>query len=300
MKVELNKIATETRNEKSKNIDTMQTINMLKIINEQDKCVALAVQEKLADIACAVDMIYKKVHDGGRLIYCGAGTSGRLGVLDAVECSPTYGVDNDVVTAIMAGGNDAFVNAIEGAEDNKKQGSLDLKALNLTSSDALVGIAASGRTPYVIGALEYAKEIGATTISLTCSRNDEMINLSDVSIVVLVGPEVITGSTRMKSGTAQKMVLNMLSTCVMIKMGKVYENLMVDVKPTNEKLVERIKSIVCTATGVSVECAAETLAKCNNSAKCAILMIMANVDCDTARKMILENDGNIAQALLSK
>lgn len=297
MKIELEKIATETRNESTANIDKMTTIEILKAINDEDKKVAYAVEKELPNIEKAVEVIYQKLVAGGRLIYCGAGTSGRLGVLDAVECPPTFGVSPDFVKAIMAGGPSAFVKAVEGAEDNKTLGASDLIAAGFTESDVLVGIAASGRTPYVIGCMEYAKKIGAPVISLSCSLHSEIEQYADIAISPWSGPEVIAGSTRMKSGTSQKMILNMISTAVMIKLGKVYGNLMVDVQATNEKLIERTKSIVCTATGVDLNTAIATLEQCEYSAKHAILMILANVNYDQSKNLLLKHNNNIAHAL---
>lgn len=297
MAVELKNISTEQRNINSMSIDTASTLEIVEIINNEDKHIATAIEKVLGDVAKAVDLIYSKLSSGGRLIYVGAGTSGRLGVLDAVECAPTYGVSSDIIMALIAGGNGAFVKAVEGAEDDKELARKDLRDISLSYKDVVVGIAASGRTPYVLSCLAYAKEVEAATISLCCSKNDEMISLSDVAIVVLVGAEVVTGSTRMKSGTAQKMVLNMLSTATMIKMGKVYQNLMVDVQPTNEKLVVRAKSIVMEATGVSEHLALMALEEFSNSAKHAIVMLKANVSYQKACELLNNNDDSIAKAL---
>ena len=227
-------IETEKINQRTKHIDSISTIGMLKLMNDEDKKVAFAVEKVLPQVEKAVEVVYSTLNNGGRLIYCGCGTSGRIGVLDAVECTPTFGTDSEMVQAIMAGGEKAFTRAIEGAEDSKELGESDLKAIHFSSKDVLVGIAASGRTPYVIGAMEYAKSIKATTIALTCSPNSVIDKLGNIGIAPTPGPEVITGSTRLKSATAQKLILNMISTASMIKLGKVYSNFMVDVKATNK------------------------------------------------------------------
>jgi len=273
--VNLSTIDTERRNQNTQNIDRLDTLGIVQLINDEDQKVAQSIRACLPAISSAIDAIYDRVRAGGRLVYIGAGTSGRLGVLDAAECPPTFGVEPDVVMALIAGGEAAFVHAIEGAEDDEELGKTDLAAIDFSSEDVLVGIAASGRTPYVKGALQYARSVGAPTIALSCSQNSEIAKYADIDIALQPGAEVITGSTRMKSGTAQKMVLNMLSTVTMIKLGKTYGNLMVDVKATNQKLVARAQNIVCQATGVSEEKALQTLNLCNFSAKNAILMILA-------------------------
>ncbi len=295
--IDLSAIKTEMRNENSMEIHKMSTIEILQVINNEDKKVAYAVEKVLPQIQKAVDAIYEKLHEGGRLIYCGCGTSGRLGVLDAVECPPTYNTDYETVQAVMAGGQSAFVKAVEGAEDDIAMGEHDLKNINFNDGDVLVGISASGRTPYVLGAMDYAKSVGTTVISLTCCPGSEMDTKADIGIAVVAGAEVVTGSTRMKSGTAQKLVLNMLSTAVMIKMGKVYKNLMVDVKATNKKLVERTIKIVCEATGANREKVIEVLSMCGQSAKTAIVMILLDVDCDKALELIKAADGHIDRAI---
>lgn len=288
---------TEKRNPKTLEIDKLNTMDMLKLINDEDKQVAIAIEKVLPSIAAAVDIIARQLSNGGRLIYCGAGTSGRLGVLDAVECPPTFSVGYDVVMANMAGGAGAFVKAKEGAEDDESLGAADLQAINFSDKDVLVGIAASGRTPYVIGALKYAGSISAPTIALSCVNNAKISEYADINIAPTPGAEVITGSTRLKSGTAQKMVLNMLSTAAMIKLGKTYGNLMVDLKATNQKLVERAKNIVCEATGVSKEKAAEALEICEFSAKTAITMILADTEYKTAKEALDICEGKIYLAL---
>lgn len=298
--VELNAIETEQKNERTKNIDILSTLDVLQLINDEDKKVAYAVEKELEHIAEAVEIIYEKMVQGGRLIYIGCGTSGRLGILDAVECPPTFGTDPELVQALIAGGIMAFVKAVEGAEDNQELGAKDLQGINFTNRDVLVGIAASGRTPYVIGAVNYAKSISAKTISVSCSPNSELNSIVDVAITPQPGPEVITGSTRLKSGTAQKMVLNMLSTSVMIKLGKVYGNLMVDVKATNEKLIERTVSIVRSTTRVSDAKAREILALCGYSAKTAIVMIICNLNAEEAETALVHANGRIARVIDEK
>lgn len=295
--IQLNKLPTEQRNPNTADIDRLSTLEMVRRINDEDKKVAFAVERELESVAQAVDAIYESLSSGGRLIYCGCGTSGRLGVLDAAECPPTYSTDPEMVQGIIAGGERAMFKAAEGAEDNADAGREDMQKLRLNSRDIVVGIAASGRTPYVLGAMAYAHEIGARTVALTCNKASDMNAAADISIGVETGPEVITGSTRMKSGTAEKMVLNMLSTGAMIKLGKVYGNLMVDVMPTNEKLVRRSISIVSTAAGVDEEVAKSTLESCGFSVKTAIVMLVRGLSADEARRRLDENGGVIARAL---
>lgn len=296
-KLNLSKLTTERRNQNTLNIDKVSTIEMVKMINEEDKKVADAIELELPQIAKAIDGIVGRMQKDGRLIYIGAGTSGRLGILDASECPPTYGVSEELVQGLIAGGQEAIFRAKEGAEDSKELAVIDLKNRKLSENDTVVGIAASGRTPYVIGGLEYANKIGALTISVTCNADSEVAKESKIAISPVVGPEVITGSTRLKSGTAQKLVLNMLSTGSMIKMGKVYGNLMVDVKATNEKLVERAKKIVCEATGVSFEEAENILNKTDFNVKLSIFMILSNLDKEEAKVILEKNNGYIAKAL---
>lgn len=290
-------LPTEQRNPNTADIDRISTLEMVRRINDEDKKVALAVERELESIARAVDAAYEALRDGGRLIYCGCGTSGRLGVLDAAECPPTYSVDPGMVMGVMAGGESAMFRAAEGAEDNAQAGREDMERIHLSAKDLLVGIAASGRTPYVLGAMAYAHEIGARTVALTCNKNSEMNAAADIPIGVETGPEVITGSTRMKSGTAEKMVLNMLSTGAMIRLGKVYGNLMVDVMPTNEKLVRRAISIVSTAAGVEEELARQTLEQCGFSVKTAIVMLARGLSAQEAEKQLKEHGGVIAKVL---
>ena len=293
----LQSIDTEQRNERSMHIDRLSTLEMLEVINEEDHKVAEAVKLVLPEIAQAVDVIYAQIRSGGRLVYCGAGTSGRLGVVDASECPPTYGVDPGLVVGLIAGGPFALTTAIEGAEDNPTLGEADLINLGFSSKDALVGIAASGRTPYVLGAMDYARRQGAPVIALTCCRDSELSRHADITIAPLPGPEVITGSSRMKSGTAQKLVLNMLSTAVMVKLGKVYGNLMVDVKATNEKLHHRAMSIVRTVTQADDDAVRRALEASGFSCKTAIVMLLLGLNADDAAAALARADGRIAQAL---
>ena len=295
--VELKKIATEQRNPNTMNIDTLSTLDMIRLINQEDHRVAEAVSLVTDKIAQAVDLIADRLAKGGRLIYCGAGTSGRLGILDAVECPPTYSTDPEMVQALMAGGYPAIFKAVEGAEDSKELGVQDMKNINFASGDVLVGIAASGRTPYVLGCMEYAKELGAPTVSVTCCPGSVLDNFADIGIAPCPGPEVITGSTRMKSGTAQKMVLNMLSTGSMIKLGKVYGNLMVDVKPSNEKLIRRCVTIVVNATGCDDATATAALEACGYRPKTAIIMVLCGVNAEEAVALLDKADGRVAKVL---
>ncbi len=297
MKVDLTKIDTERRNPNSMNLDMMSAKEIVSLINQEDINVQAAIEKEVGAITKVVEAAAKAIACGGRIIYIGAGTSGRLGVLDAVECPPTYGVDFNTVIGLMAGGEEAFIQAQEGAEDSKELAIADLQTNNLTAKDLVVGIAASGRTPYVIGGLEYATEIGAETASIAITSNSKIAEYANLPIEVVVGPEVVTGSTRMKAGTAQKMILNMISTGAMILNGKVYQNLMVDVMQTNEKLVERAKSIVMMATDCSENVAVEALAKAGGNAKCAIVMLLLDVDAETAKRALIENDGKVAKVL---
>lgn len=295
--LELSVIKTEQRNDRTTKIDRVSTLEIVRMINKEDQGVAAAVEQVLPQVAQAVDAIYQKLASGGRLFYSGCGTSGRLGVLDAAECPPTFGTDPELVQALIAGGPAALRKAVEGAEDDRGMGGKDLQKAGFTAADVLVGIAASGRTPYVIGAMEYAKELGARVVGLTCCPGSEVDRFADIGISPMPGPEVIAGSTRMKSGTAQKMVLNMLSTGVMIKLGKVYGNLMVDVKATNEKLTQRAVSIVCTAVGTDERAARDTLVQCGFSAKTAILMLLCGVNAKQAEALLASHGGRIADVI---
>lgn len=295
--VELQKIATEQRNPNTMNIDRLSTLDMVKLINRKDHRVAEAVAQVTDKIAEAIDVIAERLGKGGRLIYCGAGTSGRLGILDAVECPPTYSTEPEMVQALMAGGYPAIFKAVEGAEDSKELGIQDMKGICFGAGDVLVGIAASGRTPYVLGCMEYARKLGAPTISVTCCPGSQLDSFADIGIAPCPGPEVITGSTRMKSGTAQKMVLNMLSTGTMIKLGKVYGNLMVDVNPSNEKLIRRCVSIVCSAAECREEDAIAALEACDYRPKIAIVMLLCGVGAAEAAAMLERENGRITGIL---
>lgn len=300
MKIDLSRLTTESRNPASAEIDTLSTTDMLKVINQEDQKVALAVEAVLPQIAQAVDAITAAFAQGGRLIYMGAGTSGRLGILDASECPPTYGTSPDMVVGLIAGGHQAILKAVENAEDNRDLAQSDLKNLNLTNKDVVVGIAASGRTPYVLGGLEYATQVGATTVSVACNLVCAMADAAQIAILPIVGAEVVTGSSRMKAGTAQKLVLNMLTTGAMIRSGKVFGNLMVDVEATNAKLIQRQTNIVVEATGASSEDAEQALNECGRHCKTAILMILSGLDAKQATAKLQQHKGFIRAALNDK
>ncbi|MEI4802969.1 N-acetylmuramic acid 6-phosphate etherase [Bacillus sp. FJAT-51639] len=293
----LENLITETRNKKTMNLDEMSTIDLLTIMNEEDAKVAEAVKQELPQIAKAVEAIVATKRKGGRLIYIGAGTSGRIGLLDAVECPPTFGTDSEEVIGLIAGGEKAFIKAVEGAEDSKELGIQDLKNINLTNKDIVVGIAASGRTPYVIGGLEYANSIGTQTVAVCCNKDSAVGKVATIAIEVVNGPEVLTGSTRLKAGTSQKLICNMLSTASMVGIGKVYGNLMVDVQLTNEKLVERAKRIVMEATSCDYEIAETYLVKADNKPKIAIVMILIGLSKEEAMKKLAETQGFVRQAV---
>lgn len=297
MQIDLSQMITEGRNPASHNIDELTTEAMLRVINDEDKKVALAVEAIVPQIAQVVDAITRAFSKGGRLIYCGAGTSGRLGILDASECPPTFGTPRSQVVGLIAGGHTAILQAVENAEDNVEQGAQDLRDINFNANDVLVGIAASGRTPYVLGALAYARQQGAFTAALTCNPNSPMSQAADVALTPVVGPEVVTGSSRMKAGTAQKLVLNMLTTGAMIRSGKVYGNLMVDVEATNQKLVQRQVNIVKQATDCDDATAQQALAASNGHCKTAIVMVLAGLTADEAKSLLSQNQGFIRNAL---
>lgn len=294
----LAKMFTEQRNPNSMNIDRLSAQDIVRVINNEDKQVPVAVEKCLSQIAEAVEKIVDAFQQGGRLVYVGAGTSGRLGVLDASECPPTYGVSPEMVVGLIAGGERALRHSIEGAEDNAEQGKADLQAVNFSEKDVLVGIAASGRTPYVLGALDYANELGATTVSIASNPNSAMAKVVDIAIETVVGAEVLTGSSRMKSGTAQKLVLNMLTTASMILLGKCYENLMVDVQASNEKLRARAIKIVMEATECEREVAENTLKIAENNAKLAIMMILSGFDKEPAERILAEHHGRLRDAVV--
>lgn len=293
----LDKLTTETRNHQTMNLDKLTTSEVVQLMNEEDKKVAYAVEKELPSISKVAEVIIESFKKGGRLIYMGAGTSGRLGVLDAAECVPTFSVDPTMVQGLIAGGMKAMTVAVEGAEDSATLGKEDLQNIELTANDVVLGIAASGRTPYVIGALTYANEIGATTASLSCNKDAEISCYATLPIEVEVGPEILTGSTRLKSGTAQKLVLNMLSTSSMIGIGKVYQNLMVDVKPSNEKLVERSKRIIMQATDCSYEQASQAFTSANQQVKTAIVMILTDSTKEEAEQKLVESQGFVRNTM---
>ena len=295
--IDLTKLTTEQQNPKTKGIDEASALEIVKLINAEDQTVPKAVKKILPDISRAIIVIANRLSHGGRLFYIGSGTSGRLGILDASECPPTYSTPPDLVQGIIAVGTPAIFRAQEGAEDAEAAGADDLQKQKLTNLDVVVGLSASGRTPYVIGALKYAQQTGAYTIAVTCTENPETVTHANLSLTAVTGPEVITGSTRMKAGTAQKLILNMLSTGRMILMGKVYGNLMVDLQCTNNKLKARARSILMEASGCDGETADKLLAQSHGAVKPAILMHLAGVDYETAMQKLKENQGRLKQAL---
>ena len=297
MTVDIESLMTEQSNPRTGNIDQLSTADMLQLLNDEDKTVAYAVEKELPNIALAVDKVVEALRQGGRLVYIGAGTSGRLGVLDASECPPTFGVDDNVVVGLIAGGDLALRNAIEGAEDDEEEAIRQLQNIGLSAVDVLVGIAASGRTPYVIGGIKYANGLGVTTVAISCSPNSAIGDIAKIAITPVVGPEAISGSTRLKAGTAQKMVLNMITTGAMIKIGKVYGNLMVDVKTSNAKLIERAKRIVTQATGVAIEEARRVLEQANYNPKLAIVMIKKACTLEEAKIQLEKAHGVIRKVL---
>lgn len=294
----LGDLISETRNPATMDLDKLSTLDMMRAFNREDQKVPEAIRQVLPAIAEAVDRATDALKAGGRLIYLGAGTSGRLGVLDASECPPTFGVPHGLVVGLIAGGPGALLKAVEGAEDDPQLGETDLVALNLTSDDMVIGLAASGRTPYVIGALRYARRIGCRTAAISCNPHSPIAQEAQVAISPVVGPEALTGSTRLKSGTAQKLVLNMISTGVMVKLGKVYQNLMVDVKATNVKLLDRACRIVIEATGTQPDVARQALLQAENEVKPAILMILSGLNAEQARQRLAQHGGYLREALI--
>ncbi|MEE4545047.1 N-acetylmuramic acid 6-phosphate etherase [Streptomyces sp. V4-01] len=290
-------LGTETRNERTADLDAMPVTDLLTAMNDEDQSVALAVRRALPRIAEAVQAAEAALRRGGRLIYLGAGTSGRIGLLDAVECPPTFGTAPEQVMGLLAGGPGAFITAVEGAEDDPQGAVADLEAAGLTDADIVVGLAASGRTPYVVGGLRYARGVGAATVSVACNSGAEVSRHAAIAIEVVTGPEVLTGSTRLKAGTAEKLVCNMLSTATMVRMGKVYGNLMVDVRATNAKLVDRARRIVVQATGARPEDAEQALAAAGGHAKTAIVMLLGDLTRDQAAEALRRGDGAIRSAL---
>ncbi|MFQ9697026.1 MAG: N-acetylmuramic acid 6-phosphate etherase [Zhenhengia sp.] len=295
--LQLSKMTTETRNPKTLELDAMSTTDILHVMNEEDRLLAEAIAKELGPIEKAVETIAASFEKGGRLIYVGAGTSGRLGLLDAVECPPTFGTVPEQVVGLLAGGHKAFVKAVEGAEDSKELGRGDLEIIKLTDKDTVVGIAASGRTPYVVGALEYANSVGAPTVALACNKESEIGRVSKIVIEVVPGPEILTGSTRLKAGTVQKMVLNMLSTVSMIRVGKVYKNLMVDVQQTNEKLHVRAENIVMEITSCDRVEARNYLKESEGSVKVAIIMYLVGCKKEEALEKLEKAKGHIREAI---
>ncbi len=294
---ELKNLTTESRNEATKDIDLLSTEEIVTLINNEDKKVALAIEKEIGHIAEAIDAIVVNFKKGGRLIYTGAGTSGRLGVMDASELLPTYGLAPERAFGVMAGGQGAMFKAVEGAEDSKELGIADMKAIDLGPLDSVVGVAASGRTPYTIATLEYANSLGCVTVAVTCNGESEMAKVAKYSIAPIVGPEVISGSTRMKAGTSQKMVLNMLSTGIMIKTGKVYGNYMVNVQPTNEKLVKRAINMISAINDLSWEKAQALFEESGQSVALATIMHQAKVDLKKAKEAFVACDGQIRETI---
>lgn len=289
--------STEARNTASGTIDSLSSLQIVELMNSEDAMVAAAVRTQSTSIAAAIDVVAEAFRNGGRLIYIGAGTSGRLGVLDASECPPTFSVPRSMVVGLIAGGPSALTSAIEGAEDRAEQGRADLENISLTARDIVMGIAASGRTPYVLGGLQFAREIGATTIGFACNDDSALIPLSDIMIAPVVGPEVITGSTRLKAGTATKMVLNMLTTGAMVRIGKTFGNLMVDLTATNEKLRDRSQRIVSDLTGLSSEAAQKLLSECSHQVKTAIVVHHRKLTPEAAREQLKQCNGHLRNAL---
>jgi len=294
---ELEHLISEERNPNTMEIDLLPTTEILRTMNREDSSVPDAVGKVIPEIARAVDRIVNAFGQGGRLIYLGAGTSGRLGVLDAAECPPTFSVPGDVVVGLIAGGADALVRAIEGAEDDAEGALAALQGIGLTEKDVVVGVAASGRTPYVMGGLTHAKALGATTVALSCNQDSAIARIADIAILPVVGPELLAGSTRLKSGTAQKLVLNMLTTASMIRLGKCYQNLMVDLHPTNLKLIARAARIVMLATGCTAEQAQEALKRTDNDVKLAILMTVTGMPLEEAKLALRRAGGFLRKAI---
>ncbi len=291
------KSITEETNSRTKDLDRRSTLEIVRLINEEDRTVAEAVSRVLDRVTEAVDLIVERIASEGRLIYVGTGTSGRLGVLDASECPPTFGVSADLVRGVIAGGFDALHRSVEAAEDDPEQAVRDLQSQNVSARDVVVGISASGNTPYTLGAVEYAKKIGAATVAITCNPASRMAAAAGVSIAPLVGPEVISGSSRMKAGTAQKMILNMLSTATMIKLGLVYSNLMSNLRATNEKLRRRARAILAEETGISSEEAARVFAAAGEDLRVALLMARSDLSRDEANRLLESQAGSVRRAI---
>ena len=297
MSLNLNNMSTESRNRNTMDLDLMTPLEIVTVMNQEDAKVPAAITPALPSIAHCVSWAIESIKSGGRIIYMGAGTSGRLGVLDAVECPPTFGVPHEMVVGLIAGGENAFVRPIESAEDKPELGRQDLQRICLAQQDIVIGIAASGRTPYVLGGLAYAREIGCHTVAISCNPGSAIGQAAELAIEVVPGPEVLTGSTRLKSGTCQKLILNMISTATMVGCGKAYQNLMVDVMQTNEKLVVRAQNIVMEATGCDRETAAEKIAVAGGNAKTAITMILADCGLEEARERLAKAKGHVREAI---
>ena len=297
MSLNLKNMSTETRNQNTMNLDIMSPLEVVTVMNQEDAKVPAAITPALPEIAQCVTWAIESIENGGRIIYMGAGTSGRLGVLDAVECPPTFGVAPEVVVGLIAGGEKAFVKAVEGAEDSRELGRQDLVDCGLTKTDIVIGIAASGRTPYVLGGLAYAQEVGCHTVGISCNPGSAVGAAAELAIEVVPGPECLTGSTRLKSGTCQKLILNMISTATMVGCGKAYQNLMVDVMQTNEKLVVRAQNIVMEATGCDRETAAEKIGIAGGNAKTAITMILADCGLEEAKERLAKAKGHVREAI---
>ena len=297
MSLNLKSMSTEKRNQNTMDLDIMSPLEVITVMNQEDAKVPAVITPALPSIAQCVSWAIESIEAGGRIIYMGAGTSGRLGVLDAVECPPTFGVSPDVVVGLIAGGDNAFVKAKEGAEDSRELGRQDLLNIDLQKRDIVIGIAASGRTPYVLGGLAYAKEVGCRTVAISCNPGSAIGAAAELAIEVVPGPECLTGSTRLKAGTCQKLILNMISTATMVGCGKAYQNLMVDVMQTNEKLVVRARNIVMEATGCDQETAIDKLAQADGNAKTAITMILADCDVTEARERLARAKGHVREAI---
>ncbi|MFF9487074.1 N-acetylmuramic acid 6-phosphate etherase [Streptomyces sp. NPDC014676] len=297
LRAQLETLTTEAFRPELADVDRLPTLDIARLMNGEDATVAGAVAEQVPVIAAAIDAVAERMARGGRLVYAGAGTAGRLGVLDASECPPTFNTDPARVVGLIAGGPDAMVTSVEGAEDSRELAEADLAALELTADDTVVGVSASGRTPYAVGAVAYARARGALTVGLACNRGSALAAAAEHGIEVVVGPEFLTGSTRLKAGTAQKLVLNMLSTITMIRLGKTYGNLMVDVRASNEKLRARSRRIVAQATGAADDVVERALAATDGEVKDAILVVLADVDGPTAARLLAESDGHLRAAL---
>lgn len=295
--LQLSGLGTEKRNPVTMELDEMTPLEIVSVMNQEDQSVVRAVEAVLPQVAEIIARATDSLRRGGRIIYIGAGTSGRLGVLDAVECPPTFGVTDQTVIGLIAGGERAFVKAKEGAEDDEEQGETDLQTIGLETRDIVIGLTASGRTPYVMGALLYARKMGCATAAISCNLNAEVSKAADIAVEVNTGAEVLSGSTRLKAGTAEKMILNMISTASMVGIGKAYQNLMVDVRQTNEKLVCRAQNIVMQGTGCTRECAVEALREANGEAKLAITKLLLSVDVKTAKQFLDQADGMVRQAI---